>query len=88
MVGRLEVNNVRRDEQSERLPVLQLIKAKCFKRGRTKKGQTAARMKDRGKKCMKEGSQEKKKRNLKEIQKKGMIGGKKFKRSEERNLKC
>ena len=44
---RKDVNNAWRDEQSRRLPVLLLIKAKCFKKERTDKGHTAARMKER-----------------------------------------
>lgn len=45
--SRKEVNNVWSAEQSKRLPVPLLIKAECFKDGRTQEGQTAARMKER-----------------------------------------
>lgn len=56
---RKEVNNVWRADQRRRLPVLLLIKAKCFKEGKTERGQTAARMMERKggrKQCVKEDS--------------------------------
>lgn len=43
--GREQVKYVRDDELTERLPVILLIRAKCFKAARTEKGQTAVRMK-------------------------------------------
>lgn len=39
-----QVKNVWNAELTKRLPVILLIKAKCFKEGRTEKGQTAGRM--------------------------------------------
>lgn len=44
-VGWTQVKNVWNAELTKRLPVILLIKAKCFKEGRTEKGQTAGRMK-------------------------------------------
>lgn len=71
---------------NKRLLVILLIKAKCFKKGRTQKGQTAARIeagkpereleKGRGKQGMKEDIVWKnKRRDLKEVRKEMMMDG-------------